>query len=91
MDRLLSEPIWQDIEYRATYAIVQNYIEKVEETSRLLLLFLFCFISSIEIDGHIYSLEKSRIPSSLFEKLISNFSLSWLSIYMKMTASRIQT
>lgn len=91
MDRLLSEPIWQDIEYRATYAIVQNYIEKVEETSRLLLLFLFGFISSIEIDGHIYSLEKSRIPSSLFEKLISNFSLSWLSIYMKMTASRIQT
>ena len=91
MDRLLSEPIWQDIEYRATYAIVQNYIEKVEETSRLLLLFLFGFISSIEIDGHTYSLEKSRIPSSLFEKLISNFSLSWLSIYMKMTASRIQT
>ena len=91
MDRLLSEPIWQDIEYRATYAIVQNYIEKVEETSRLLLLFLFGFISSIEIDGHIYSLEKSRIPSSLFEKLISNFSLSCLSIYMKMTASRIQT
>ena len=32
MDRLLSEPIWQDIEYRATYAIVQNYIEKAEET-----------------------------------------------------------
>lgn len=91
MDRLLSEPIWQDIEYRATYAIVQNYIEKAEETSRLLLLFLFGFISSIEIDGHIYSLEKSRIPSSLFEKLISSFSLSWLSIYMKMTASRIQT
>ena len=91
MDRLLSEPIWQDIEYRATYAIVQNYIEKVEETSRLLLLFLFGFISSIEIDGHIYSLENSRIPSRLLEKLISNFSLSWLSIYMKMTASRIQT
>ena len=35
MDRLLSEPIWQDIEYRATYDIVQNYIEKAEETSRL--------------------------------------------------------
>ena len=51
MDRLLSEPIWQDIEYRATYDIVQNYIEKAEETSRLLLLFLFGFISSIEIDG----------------------------------------
>lgn len=58
MDRLLSEPIWQDIEYRATYAIVQNYIEKADEASRLLPLFLFGFISSIEIDGHIYSLEK---------------------------------
>ena len=58
MDRLLSEPIWQDIEYRATYAIVQNYIEKAEEASRLLPLFLFGFISSLEIDGHIYSLEK---------------------------------
>ena len=73
MDRLLSEPIWQDIEYRATYAIVQNYIEKVEETSRLLLLFLFGFISSIEIDGHIYSLEKKPHPIKPLRKAYFKF------------------
>lgn len=73
MDRLLSEPIWQDIEYRATYDIVQNYIEKAEETSRLLLLFLFGFISSIEIDGHIYSLEKKPHPLKPLRKAYFKF------------------
>ena len=58
---------------RLPYDIVQNYIEKAEETSRLLLLFLFGFISSIEIDGHIYSLEKKPHPIKPLRKAYFKF------------------
>lgn len=54
------DSVWQDIDKRATYTIVQNYIKKTEEDDRLLLLFLFGFIPSVKIDGHLYSIHQKR-------------------------------
>lgn len=56
------DSVWQDINQCVTYTIVRNYIEKAEEDSRPLLLFLFGFIPSIEIDGHLYSVHEKPHP-----------------------------
>lgn len=54
------DSVWQDIDKRATYTIIQNYIEKAEGDDQLLLLFLFGFIPSVKIDGHLYSVHQKR-------------------------------
>lgn len=56
------DSVWQDIDQRTTYAIIQNYIEKAEEGSRPLLLFLFGFAPSVEIEGHLYSVNEKPHP-----------------------------
>lgn len=57
-----SDPVWQNIDNQATYAIVKNYIEKKEGNERLLLLFLFGFTSHVEIEGHTYCREENLNP-----------------------------
>lgn len=56
------DSVWQSIEYHVTYAIIKNYIEKKEGNDRLLLLFLFNFISHVEIAGHTYFRDVSPHP-----------------------------
>lgn len=57
-----SDPVWQNIDKQATYAILKNYIEKKEGNERLLLLFLFGFTSHVEIEGHTYCREENKNP-----------------------------
>lgn len=57
-----SDPVWQNIDNQATYAIVKNYIEKKEGNERLLLLFLFGFTSHVEIDGYTYCRAENQNP-----------------------------
>ena len=63
-DRWLREPRnnQQDFDHRSTYALIQDYIEKTEEDSRPLLLFLFGFAPSVEIEGHLYSVNEKPHP-----------------------------
>ena len=56
------DPIWQDFDHRSTYALIQDYIKKTEEDSRPLLLFLFGFAPSVEIEGHLYSVNEKPHP-----------------------------
>lgn len=63
MVRLLcSDPVWQSIDDQATYTLIKNYIEKKEGNDRLLLLFLFNYISYIEIDGYTYFRNENPHP-----------------------------
>lgn len=57
-----SDPVWQNIDKQATYAILKNYIEKKEGNERLLLLFLFGFTSHVKIEGHTYYRDKNKNP-----------------------------
>ena len=57
-----SDPVLQNINKQATYAIIKNYIEKKEGNDRLLLLFLFNYISYIEIDGYTYFRNENPHP-----------------------------
>ena len=55
--------IWRlRIDDQATYTIIKNYIEKKEGNDRLLLLFLFNYISYIEIDGYTYFRNENPHP-----------------------------
>ena len=56
------DPVWQSIDDRTIYALIKKYTEKKEGNERLLLLFLFGFISRIEIDGHTYCCEGNFHP-----------------------------
>ena len=56
------DSVWQSIDDQTTYTIVKNYIEKKEGNDRLLLLFLFNFISYIEIDGYTYFRNENPHP-----------------------------
>lgn len=56
------DSVWQSIDDQATYTIIKNYIEKKEGNDRLLLLFLFNFISCVEIDGYIYFRNENPHP-----------------------------
>ena len=56
------DSVWQSIDDQATYTIIKNYIEKKEGNDRLLLLFLFNFISYIEIDGYTYFRNENPPP-----------------------------
>ena len=56
------DSVWQSIDDQATYTIIKNYIEKKEGNDRLLLLFLFNFISYIEIDGSTYFRNENPHP-----------------------------
>lgn len=56
------DSVWQSIDDQATYTIVKNYIEKKEGNDRLLLLFLFNYISYIEIDGYTYFRNENPHP-----------------------------
>lgn len=57
-----SDPVWQNINKQATYAIIKNYIEKKEGNERLLLLFLFGFTSHVEIEGYTYCRDENKNP-----------------------------
>lgn len=57
-----SDPVWQNIDKQATYAILKSYIEIKEGNERLLLLFLFDFTSHVEIEGHTYYRDKNKNP-----------------------------
>lgn len=56
------DSVWQSIDNQATYTIIKNYIEKKEGNDRLLLLFLFKFISYVEIDGYTYFRHENPHP-----------------------------
>lgn len=56
------DSVWQSIDDQVTYTIVKNYIEKKEGNDRLLLLFLFNYISYIEIDGYTYFRNENPHP-----------------------------
>lgn len=56
------DSVWQSIDDQTTYTIVKNYIEKKEGNDRLLLLFLFNFISYVEIDGYTYFRNENPHP-----------------------------
>lgn len=56
------DSVWQSIDNQATYTIIKNYIEKKEGNDRLLLLFLFKFISYVEIDGYTYFRNENPHP-----------------------------
>ena len=56
------DSVWQSIDDQATYTIIKNYIEKKEGNDRLRLLFLFNFISCVEIDGYIYFRNENPHP-----------------------------
>lgn len=63
------DTIWHDFDVRSTYAIVQDYItEKAEDDSRPLLLFLFGFAPSVEIEGHLYSVNEKPHPIGSLRK-----------------------
>ena len=57
-----SDSTWQNIDNEATYYLVRDYIKKTEGNDRLLLLFLFGFIYSVEIDGCSYSVDQKPHP-----------------------------
>lgn len=57
-----TDSVWQGIADLSTYTTVRNYIQKTEGNDRLLLLFLFGFIPSIEIEGHLYSVHEKPHP-----------------------------
>jgi len=57
-----SDPVWQSIDDQTTYTLIKNYIEKKEGNDRLLLLFLFNYISYIEIDGYTYFRNENPHP-----------------------------
>lgn len=56
------DSVWHSIDDQATYTIIKNYIEKKEGNDRLLLLFLFNYISYIEIDGYTYFRNENPHP-----------------------------
>ena len=56
------DSVWQSIDNQATYTIIKNYIEKKEGNDRLLLLFLFNYISYVEIDGYTYFRNENPHP-----------------------------
>ena len=57
-----TDSVWQGIADLSTYTTVRNYIQKAEGNDRLFLLFLFGFIPSIEIEGHLYSVHEKPHP-----------------------------
>lgn len=67
-----SDPVWQDISNHDTFLLVQNYIKKAEGKDRLLLLFLFGFIPSVEIEGYLYSVNKKPQPIGPLRKACFN-------------------
>ena len=57
------DPIWHDFDVHSMYVLIRDYIEqKAEEDSRPLLLFLFGFVPSVEIEGHLYSVNEKPHP-----------------------------
>ena len=66
------DPVWQDLSNHDTFLLVQNYIKKAEGNDRLLLLFLFGFIPSVEIEGHLYSADKKPQPIGPLRKACFN-------------------
>lgn len=59
------DSVWQSIDDQTTYTIIKNFIEKKEGNDRLLLLFLFNYISYIEIDGYTYFRSENPHPVKL--------------------------
>ena len=64
MERLQPlDPIWHDFDIHSMHVLIQDYIaQKAEEDSRPLLLFLFGFTPSVEIEGHLYSVNEKPHP-----------------------------
>ena len=57
------DPIWHDFDVHSMHVLIQDYIaQKAEEDSRPLLLFLFGFTRSVEIEGYLYSICEKPHP-----------------------------
>lgn len=80
------DSVWQSIDDQVTYTIVKNYIEKKEGNDRLLLLFLFNYISYIEIDSYTYFRNENPHPVKPLRNAAWLSSLSYPGIYMPMIA-----